>query len=238
MKVFPTSILPTETDSTCLTVDEVIDSKKITNVYPIVQRHIDTSSLSKYLEDSEFYFDRTLKPPVTESLFAAFANYFKNLIAKIFEINGMNSIWKFIKMIVVIGIVLFGLSKLFGMEFGSMFFKSSETTNVNFRRIEEDINEIDFNTRIKEAIEKKNYRMAIRLYYLKTLKALEEKEIIKWRINKTNADYINEVASSSHSENFNEITRLFDYVWYGEFHLDHNSFEQSKARFENFIEKI
>ena len=91
---------------------------------------------------------------------------------------------------------------------------------------------------IKEFINQKNYRLAIRYYYLLSLKYLTESDRITWQPQKTNEDYIKEIEKDHLKKDFKNITRIYDYVWYGEFKVDVLKFESLKLLFEDLNKTI
>jgi len=95
----------------------------------------------------------------------------------------------------------------------------------------------DINALITRAIEQNNYRLAIRYYYLLALKELSDHNVIKWEQDKTNADYINEIENKTLQTNFKQATKIYDYVWYGEFTVDAIKFESLKKPF-NQLSKL
>ncbi|MFT6964758.1 MAG: hypothetical protein ACJAWV_004500 [Flammeovirgaceae bacterium] len=100
--------------------------------------------------------------------------------------------------------------------------------------MEEDIHEIDFNTRIAQAVESQNFREAIRLHYLKNLKILSDQNLIDWKINKTNHDYEVEIRDNSIKAPFSRITYLYDNICYGDFPIDSESYSRFVEDFEVF----
>jgi len=102
----------------------------------------------------------------------------------------------------------------------------------------EDIHESDLERFLREALETNNYKLAIRVYYLMAIKTLSEKELIKWKKDKTNSAYVNEMRESSHFENFREITNKFERVWFGENAISKRGFELLQPKFTNFIKQI
>nr|WP_262905325.1 DUF4129 domain-containing protein [Hymenobacter nitidus] len=80
----------------------------------------------------------------------------------------------------------------------------------------EDIHSLDFNTLLAQAEAAGNYRLAVRLGYLAVLKQLTDHGLIRWQPEKTNHDYLRELTAGSLRPAFQEITRQFEYVWYGE----------------------
>lgn len=99
----------------------------------------------------------------------------------------------------------------------------------------------DIQQLIKNALEDKNYRLAIRYYYLYILKIMSEKDLIDWQLQKTNDDYQQELSNSAYAKSFVTITRLYDYVWYGDFTIDEHKYSKAAEEFiklqNNIIKK-
>ena len=85
---------------------------------------------------------------------------------------------------------------------------------------------------IQKAIAQKNYRLAVRYYYLLLLQQLEVKELIIWEQQKTNDDYIHEISETNLKSSFSKVTRLYDFVWYGNFEINELEFGSVEAEFE------
>ena len=100
--------------------------------------------------------------------------------------------------------------------------------------IDEDIFSIDYNNQIQKAIDAQNYRLAVRLLYLQTLKDLSDSGLIKFRTARTNSDYVNDLYGSKYYRDFFRLTRIFEYTWYGGFALDKEIFLQTQTAFQNF----
>ena len=100
------------------------------------------------------------------------------------------------------------------------------------------IKNVDLTVLINKAISQKNYRLAVRYYYLKVLKILEEKEFIVWEQQKTNEDYSKEITEITLKSTFGNLTHLYDFVWYGNFEVNEFEFTKIKTNFEEITELI
>lgn len=105
---------------------------------------------------------------------------------------------------------------------------------------EENIEKVEFGY-LEQALEKallqKNFRMAIRIHYLWLLKVLYEKELIKWKKDKTNHTYISELATKSSQESstsFRKLTLWYEKAWYGESKIDETDFRMVETYFVDF----
>ncbi len=106
---------------------------------------------------------------------------------------------------------------------------------IEFEELEEDIGALDFNALIAEAIAAGNLRRAVRLHYLHLLREMTERGLIEWRREKTNSDYLYELNRSDLHSGFAELTRVFDYVWYGDARLDMERYRRISTGFGSFI---
>jgi len=98
----------------------------------------------------------------------------------------------------------------------------------------ENIHEINFDDEIERAVSSSNFRLAVRLLYLKCLKQLSDTQLIQWQINKTNSAYIYELADPEQQQIFGLLTRQFEYVWYGDFPIDKDAYGNINSLFQNF----
>lgn len=103
----------------------------------------------------------------------------------------------------------------------------------------ENIEELDIQVLLDRAIRSGDFKLAIRLYYLRLLKKLHEQNKIVWKKDKTNRDYLSELFSRDFF--FEEIKRLtlsYESVWYGDHMLRSESFQKLTDRFESLNDKI
>lgn len=96
----------------------------------------------------------------------------------------------------------------------------------------EDFKTTDFETSIHESVTQKQYRLAIRMYYLWLLQRLQEQEKIIWTPEKTNADYSYELKDKSEKEDFSYLSYLYNNIWYGEYELTEADFFKAKNAFD------
>ncbi|HEX8462475.1 MAG TPA: DUF4129 domain-containing protein [Segetibacter sp.] len=102
----------------------------------------------------------------------------------------------------------------------------------------EDIHAINFDDAITDAIFKANFRLALRLLYLQSLKNLSDKGYINWQINKTNSDYLAEVYNKPWHSIFKSLTNRFEYTWYGERMIGKDDFDVLLAQFKQFNRQL
>lgn len=113
----------------------------------------------------------------------------------------------------------------------SVFKTESQDIN-DFKYVEENLSAINFDTLIEAALKEKNYRLATRYLYLKSLKTLTNNEIIEWHYDKTNGEYLNEIKNENIKSVFKRISYIYEYVWYGEFPIDEVIYFKNQSDFE------
>jgi hypothetical protein len=149
--------------------------------------------------------------------------------------------WKVISNVIYYGlIILFILGVVFmiiRMSGGKLFRGQSSQASV-FTDIHEDIESIDVDALIREAIEKGNYRLAYRYSYLKSLQLMNNLRLIDWKPYKTNYEYYLEFKQQPAGTLFKELYTGFEYVWYGDAPLSKEVFEKYREEFNNFNRQL
>lgn len=100
-------------------------------------------------------------------------------------------------------------------------------------QVPENIFEINYNEEINNAMREGNYRLAIRLHFLRLLKNLAEKNAIHYKEDATNFDYLGQLKDSSYYNGFFKVTRYYEYAWYGGFAVNEELFKTIKSDFDS-----
>ncbi|MFV0541564.1 MAG: hypothetical protein ACK5MZ_10085 [Aestuariibaculum sp.] len=149
--------------------------------------------------------------------------------------NGITWLFYVILAIAVIFLVYFLLK-----DGGTGFFTSKRNRKIN--RTEditaENIEHTDITTLIQNAENNADYRLAIRYYYLLTLKNLSLKNYIKFEDDKTNSEYLNELSDKPFYGKFDFNSYLYNYIWYGEFPLNNVQYQKAKGHFSTLLNLI
>ncbi len=132
------------------------------------------------------------------------------------------------------------VTKLLKSDKQGLFSKKKQHSGTNLLDINdlENIHNIDFEELLKKYITEKNYKFAIRVYYSKLLKTMTDLKIIKWQKKKTNSDYIQEVTDTKLQQPFKDITRSFEYSWYGNFPVSVETFNSVQQEIINFRQHL
>lgn len=199
-------------------------------------------NLKEKYSDSDFnYVEKPTKVDRTawDRFWDAVGRFFSNLFdfgdgTK--ALSGVEILMKVIAILIILFVVYLIVKIIINKEGGWIFGKSAKKITVS-EITEEDIHSLDFNTIITKAKNEKNYRLATRYYYLWLLKSFSDSNIIEWDIEKTNGDYINEISNVELKSEFQFLSYVYEYSWYGEFDLTQTDFEKTETAFLKLITK-
>jgi len=98
----------------------------------------------------------------------------------------------------------------------------------------DNIFEINYQREIDKAVSNGDYRLAIRLLFLRSLKNLSDRNVIQYKQDRTNFDYLMQLHPTKYYNDFFRITRNYEYAWYGQFEIDSEKYNIIRNDFENF----
>lgn len=203
----------------------------------IEYRQPPAEKIDKYFNDEEFLYDKV--PPPAETLWETIKRWFQKLFGKAFDFEGADLFWEIVQYLLIAAAIVGAVLLIVRAELGSLFSgKSVKVDKIGFEEFDEDIEGVDFDQLIRDAIEQKDYRRAVRLYYLKVLKELSDVELIAWKPQKTNLEYIDELRDTVLHQPFRDVSHLYEYTWYGNFGLSKGAFGSIAGRFKDFTDKL
>ncbi|WP_373055963.1 DUF4129 domain-containing protein [Zunongwangia sp. H14] len=138
------------------------------------------------------------------------------------------TILPYVILVAVLGFIFWLITKL---DPGSSLLETPAEPKVFLSEEEEIIQSKDISHLIEEAIENHQYRLAVRYYYLYNLKKLDAMGLISYQFQKTNEDYTAEISAEAVKQQFRKITRLYEYIWYGDFKVSENEFHLAEKGF-------
>lgn len=139
-------------------------------------------------------------------------------------------------LVIIAGFVTFLILYLYNSNVG-LFRKSANIAIDEEENEHSDIFAINYNKEIDKAIGLNDYRLAVRLMFLRLLRNLSDKKIIQYKPDNTNLDYLAQLRSTAMYPEFFRLTRNYEYSWYGQFDIDKEKFAVIKKEFENFESK-
>jgi hypothetical protein len=207
-------------------------------------RHFDKAAIEKYKKSPEFQYKETVQDiSLWTRFWRSFWHWFNGLFK--FSTTRQTSFWNYFWSVIQILILPFAgaalvlfIFKAQGINLWNILRKKPTSAPVSYSEFFEDITVIDFDTELENAIAKANYRFAVRLLYLKCLKHLSGAGLIQWQIDKTNTAYIAELADKQQQAAFRQLTRQFEYVWYGELLIDQSVYNQIDSSFREFNQRV
>lgn len=150
------------------------------------------------------------------------------------SVNGFWTILTYILAALFIAGLIFLLLKMKG---GRLFKGESARTSV-FMDITEDIQTINIDELIQKAIDKDDLRVAFRYSFLKSLQLMNNKELIDWKSHKTNYEYYSEFNLEKLKPLFKDLYTGFEYVWYGDAHVNKEIFDKYRKEFDEFNKQL
>jgi len=199
-------------------------------------KHFNQTALDKYANDPAFnYYTKKFKPQ--ESLWDRFWRWFWQMIRRLFPDltpGAPTPAISYVLIGLVVIFVLFVIYKLLSSDLSNMFSRESKETMLPYNESLENIHEITFDEEIEKALAARNYKLAVRLLYLSSLKQLNDAQLIHWQIEKTNSVYLEELTNVDQRQSFSVLTRQFEYIWYGNFPVDGQSFTNIQTLFADF----
>jgi len=210
---------------------------------PIYSQEITEEDLKPYQEDEDFNYQTI---DAEESAFQRFIQWLRNalnsFLESMFGVEAATGIILFIFRVlpyILLGFLIFILLRFFlKVNSNRIVTKSQAKGDVMISEEEQIIKNEDILALINSAISSGNFRLAIRYYYLLALKYLTVSNHIVWKPQKTNDDYLKELEDGDLQSDFEKITKIYDYIWYGELNVTAARFEMLKSNFEHLNSKL
>lgn len=195
----------------------------------------------KYVGE-EFIYERSVE---TSGWWTKFKKWLSDFFRDLFDLNSdvqaskiADTALTIFYVAVFLLVIFFIVKAIINKEGNWVFGKSSDKNIIPIKDIENNIHAADFKTLISDAENSRNFRLAIRFYYLWLLKSLSAAEIIVYDVEKTNSDYYYEIANEDLKKQYSYTSYLYNYIWYGEFEIDQNQFDKAKSAFAQFLNTI
>jgi hypothetical protein len=210
---------------------------------PIVERKIAPDKQQEYNEDETWKYERDKteaksEPNVFDRMWESFLERMAESFMGGSHERSFNP-WTILWILLFVAIIVLVILKLTNTGVSTLFSgrtRTPETTDATLEDV--DIHAIDYEKQIKEALAKGDYRLGVRLWFLRTLKTFSDKQLINWKIDKTNSDYFYELSGTTYQGEFGEVSKVYDYIWYGEFPVDENSYAKAEDKFITLYKKV
>jgi hypothetical protein len=101
-----------------------------------------------------------------------------------------------------------------------------------------DIFSVNYESEIEKAAGSGNYRLAVRLMFLRLLRNMSGRKLIQYKQDSTNFDYLLQLRSGQYYQEFFRLTRNYEFTWYGQFDIDPGKYRIIKSEFDQFENKL
>lgn len=217
-----------------------IENKAFYSTSKPVEKKFEANFQSKYKGEAYDY-----QPKLENKQLSSWEKFKKKIadfFSRLFSFSNNGKVFSNIEIIMkiigfaIIGFVIFMIVKIIINKEGGWVF-SRNTKKISVGNVdEENIHFINFKDVIATAKSKNEFRIATRYYYLWLLKSLSDRTTIEWDIEKTNTDYLAEIKNAGLKKEFEFLSYIYDYCWYGEFELTQEDFNKAETHFINAIQ--
>lgn len=201
----------------------------------LVKRGGLSGELQRYRDDKAYQY--TLQPAESLSAWERFWRWFWGKWYELMSNEGSRTIVNFLLWVLAIGVLLYVILRLVGADKVALWLGRNQRAGLAMEEVE-DIHAIAYTDAIREAEAAGRYREAIRYRFLQAMKALTDKNIIQWHRHKTNVDYARELASHPVLPAFEQVRRIYEYAWYGEFDVTEGMYQAIDPAFQQFHKQV
>ena len=185
-------------------------------------RNITASEWKELTNDKDFsYRDKVEHEEIKPIENSALTRFIRALASFLTSTGGRILMWSLLLLVVA-----YAVYKLVIGERGGIFGKRSQKGNEEETAVIEDINETNWEKLLDSAAKEGDLRMAVRYSYMLLLQVLEQSELIQYRNDKTNYQYASELADTPYKQPFRQLSRQYEYTWYGNFPISDSSYRE------------
>ncbi|WP_243641770.1 DUF4129 domain-containing protein [Maribacter algicola] len=221
--------------------DSLVVKYDTSEINPVV---IEDADLDTFRNDPKFDYEVVEK--TAPDWWISFKNWLGRIFMRLFEwifgiekASGAFNAFLQILPYLLLGILIFILIKFFlNVHARSLMHTKNNKSLVHLSEEEQIIKNENIESLIEKALADKNYRLAIRYYYLLILRLMTDKEIIQWELQKTNEDYLSEIKETGLKDAFKTSTLYYNYIWYGDFPLDEPKYQNVSNFFIALKQKV
>lgn len=193
------------------------------------QQGFDSSQLERLRSDPKLQYD--IEPQVAdgslERLWQRFLSFIDSLLG--------GTVGNILFRLLLAAAVVYFLIRLVGVELTAVF--KPEKSTRHYPISEENLETADLEEELEKAKQLKDWRLVVRLIYLKALKLMWESEMVSLRKGKTNREYLYELEGKAIASPFESLSFLFDYTWYGHFEATETMSRKAENYFEEMFKK-
>lgn len=199
-------------------------------------RTVDAETLQELTDDPVFNYKELAQNP--DSFWNRFMQWLFQFMQFLMD-NKWASIFIRIAFFGIFAVVLIALiNHILGGNLHAAFSgkKASNELSLNIR--EANLEQDNYEELLAQALSQQNFHDAVRILYLKALNQLNQADLISWKPDKTNHDYLRELMDHPSRQTFNRLTYFYEYVEYGDFDIDASGFEHVQRIYQDFTKQV
>lgn len=141
--------------------------------------------------------------------------------------------------ILLAGILIFVIVRIMSdNNFGLFYRRKQAKAPGDEGKAEEQMAEEDLDVSLEQALAAGDHRRATRYLYLRTLRLLDERGLIRLTHGATNHDYAQQLAGKPQDAPFRFLTLAYEKVWYGDFLPGDAQFQRLHRHFTDFDKTV
>ena len=150
-----------------------------------------------------------------------------------------NWVWlKYLSYIIVLGAIVFLIYKLILYMYAPDN-KKVKTSGIQLQQVDEEPTiASDLELLLEQALKANDFKEAIRIYYLLSIRNLNDNHVLSYTIDKTNYEYLSEVGGHPAFTIFRELTMTFERIWFGDSPANELKLNSYRAKYIDLNEVI
>ncbi len=132
------------------------------------------------------------------------------------------------------GVLLFAIIRIISENNGLFYRSRSRQSSAGAAGETETPETEDLDERLRFYLERNDHRQAVRYLYLRTLRSLNNKGLIRYDMKTTNQEYLRQLRATPQEAPFRVLTGAYEKVWYGDLPLGDISFRSLHQYFMDF----
>ncbi|MFI5196297.1 MAG: DUF4129 domain-containing protein [Chitinophagales bacterium] len=199
-------------------------------ITPVQWQQLTADKAFTYKNDTE-----AVQPPIEykPGLFAKAVSSFLGFLA---SKEGNTLLW-----IIIISIITYIIYKVFFHKDSFLFGRNKKIMNVITSAQEDeemDLAATNWEELLNNAVHNSDFRLAVRYSYMWMLQIMQQRELIQYRIDKTNYEYYTELNDTGYKQPFKQLSRQYEYAWYGRFAMSQAAYSEYKELFDNIRKQL
>ncbi|HET8866643.1 MAG TPA: DUF4129 domain-containing protein [Gracilimonas sp.] len=195
-------------------------------------RTVDSDTLKDVTSEQVFEYNEIAQNP--DSLMSRVYRWLFQVIRNIMDNPWASVVIRFIFFVIFALVLLALINQILGGNLTTAFSKKKANDPLSLNIKNTTLKQTNYDELLNEALAESRYRDAVRLLYLKALQQLNEAELIAWKADKTNHDYLRELGTHPSKPAFSRLTSYYEYIEYGDFRIEKAGFQNVQDIYREF----